>query len=235
MSTVGRYEALGLGMCDIILKLCDIVHQYIIIYFVELISSLQKKSALIFYQRIGQIFTQRIVWSSPNSPLISPHTTTCLPCPTQFSIYHHSIRCIPPLILHISPTPLEAIDTLRRTRKISYIHLTSIRAYVRSAAARSAKPLVNGWERRLHRRLKIMADEGKLEIAAGGLRFAIAEPLKKVLDRELRRESGGVAYERAIVQVMTPGRSLWVGQFWILKDKIYKRKNLYRTLFRLLW
>ncbi|RUS14526.1 hypothetical protein BC937DRAFT_93677 [Endogone sp. FLAS-F59071] len=99
---------------------------------------------------------------------------------------------------------LEAIDILRRTRKTSYIHLTSIRAYVRSAAARSAKPLANGWERRLHRRLKIMADEGKLEIAAGGLRFAVAEPLKKVLDRELRRESGGVAYERAIAQVMTP-------------------------------
>ncbi|RUS27277.1 hypothetical protein BC938DRAFT_483490 [Jimgerdemannia flammicorona] len=98
---------------------------------------------------------------------------------------------------------LEAIDTIRRTRKTNFVHLTSIRAYVRTAISKSDdKPLAQGWERRLHKRLKTMVEEGKLESNGGGIRFALADTLKKILDREVKQ--GNVVYEKAITEVMSP-------------------------------
>ncbi|RUP45543.1 hypothetical protein BC936DRAFT_148037 [Jimgerdemannia flammicorona] len=98
---------------------------------------------------------------------------------------------------------LEAIDTIRRTRKTNFVHLTSIRAYVRTAISKSDdKPLAQGWERRLHKRLKTMVEEGKLESNGGGIRFALADTLKKILDREVKQ--GNVVYEKAITERRRP-------------------------------
>ncbi|RUS28994.1 hypothetical protein BC938DRAFT_481191, partial [Jimgerdemannia flammicorona] len=88
------------------------------------------------------------------------------------------------------------------TRRNLSTSVLFVRIYVRTAISKSDyKPIGQGWERRLHKRLKTMAEEGKLESSCGGTKFALADTLKKILDRDAKHAS--IVYKKAITEVMS--------------------------------
>ncbi|KAJ1984221.1 hypothetical protein H4R34_000781 [Dimargaris verticillata] len=85
---------------------------------------------------------------------------------------------------------LEAIDQLQAVRHTSYVHLNSIRTYVRyrlQEETENPAPLTPGWGKQVFKRLQAMRDQGKVEQCNQGLYFRLSPRLKRLLRTERAR------------------------------------------------
>ncbi|KAJ1981916.1 hypothetical protein H4R35_000512 [Dimargaris xerosporica] len=85
---------------------------------------------------------------------------------------------------------LEAIDQLQAVRHTAYVHLNSIRTYVRyrlQEGTEGPAPLAPGWGKQVFKRLQVMRQQGKVEQCDQGLYFRLSPRLKRLLRTERAR------------------------------------------------